>query len=183
MDGWILCSISFQLLLYILISICLYILTLNTGEKMLIFTLLLLHLLLHNSLLLHMNIFFFKLPVLPCFGNSSLFNLVWHLVKQNTQYSMCHLEQLLRPCQLWLASFHDHQSELHPSTPITVKQQEDQLYGGLIGTEEKRSGGKKPLTSLSISPPFLTASACSITPSYGKRQRSKTERWEKDRAI
>lgn len=142
-----------------------------------------LNLQLHNQIwwvLLHMNLKkqfdsnSKQFPALSCMSNTSVFYPMWHLVKQNTQYCMWHLEQLLRPCQLWLASFHDHQSESHPSTLITVKQQENRLYGRLIGTKKKRELRGRETINLPI---HLTPFSNCISMLYH------TILWEKDSGV
>lgn len=97
---------------------------------------------------------------------------------------MCRSERLCGPCQCLIGLIQRQSVRATSFSPNHC-----QATGGpivwLVDSEwEERGGGgvggrEKPLTSLSISSSFLTLSVCSITPSFGKRRQSKTERDER----
>lgn len=106
-------------------------------------------------------------------------------LRHGTEYSDVPLRAAPRamPAFDWPHSTTISQNHIFPPQSLSSNK-EHRRYGRLIVIEKKERGGgdggrEKPLTSLSISPSFLTLSVCSITPSFGKRQRSKTERDER----
>lgn len=98
-----------------------------------------------------------QFPVLSCMSDISLFYSVWLLVKAWNWVVQCATRSsTIGYTSCWLAAFQSVRAiSLHP---ITVKQQENRLYGRLIVIEKEGEEGEKPLTSLSISPSFLTIS-------------------------
>lgn len=113
-----------------------------------------------------------QFPLLSCIIDTWLFSVLCLGVTSQVWIQWCGGESPARGnASIWLASFHDDQAEPHLSIPISVKQQEDDC----MATEKRET----PLTSLSVSPSILTLSACSITPSFGNRQRSKTVKDER----